>query len=113
MAQGSVEIFSHMVIITAAAINGRALTATGALPAVSTRCLGFAKFDQPTIGQRVNVAVLGSTIAEAGAAIAVGALLELDALGRVITKATGVTVGSALTAAVNVGDKIEIVLIPN
>jgi Uncharacterized conserved protein (DUF2190) len=112
MAQGSLEIFSHSVIATAALINARAVTAAGALPAAAARCLGFAKFDA-AIGQRVNVAVLGSTVAEAGAAIALGAALELDALGRVITKAAGVTVGSALTAAVNVGDKIEIVLIPN
>ena len=112
MAQGSVEIFSHSVIAAVALTNARAVTAAGALPAVSARCLGFAKFDT-AVGIRCNVAVLGSTIAEAGAAIAVGALLELDALGRVITKATGVTVGSALSAAVNVGDKIEIVLIPN
>lgn len=112
MAQGSVEIFSHSVVAAVALTNARAVTHGGALPAAAARCLGFAKFDQ-LIGLRVNVAVLGSTIAEAGAAIAIGALLELDALGRVITRVTGVVVGSALSTAVNVGDKIEIVLIPN
>lgn len=112
MPQGSVEIFSHSVIATVALINARAVTAAGALPAAAARCLGFAKFDA-AIGIRCNVAVLGSTIAEAGAAIPVGSLLELDALGRVIVKATGVAVGSALSAAGVAGDKIEIVLIPN
>lgn len=112
MAAGSFEVFNHSVVATAAIINARAVTVAGALPAVSTRCLGFAKFDA-AIGVRVNVAVLGSTVAEAGAAVAAGAALELDALGRVITKATGVTVGSALGAAAAAGDRIEIVLIPN
>ena len=88
------------------------MSAVGALPAAAARCLGFAKFDAP-IGTRVAVAVTGSTVAEAGAAVAIGALLELDALGRVITRAAGVPVGSALMAAAAAGDRIEIVLIVN
>lgn len=112
MAAASYETFVHSVVATAALTNARAVSAVGALPAVSARCLGFAKFDAP-IGSRVSVAVTGSTVAEAGAAVAIGAALEIDALGRVITKATGVTVGSALSAAVAAGDRIEIVLIPN
>lgn len=112
MAAGSSETFVHSVVATAALTNARAVSAAGALPAVSARCLGFAKFDA-AIGTRVSVAVTGSTVAEAGAAVALGAALELDALGRVITKATGVTVGSALGAAAAAGDRIEIVLIPN
>ena len=113
MAAGSFEVFSHSVVVAVAIINARAVTAAGVLPAAAARCLGFAKFDQPTIGQRVNVAVLGSTVAEAGAAIPIGSALELDALGRVIVRAAGVQVGSALTAAAVAGDRIEIVLIAN
>lgn len=112
MAAGSYEVFVHSIVATAALINARAVSAVGALPAVSGRCLGFAKFDA-AIGTRVAVAVTGSTVAEAGAAIAIGAALELDALGRVITRATGVPVGSALGAAAAAGDRIEIVLIVN
>lgn len=112
MASGSVEILSHSVVATAALTAARAVTAAGALPAAAARCLGFAKFNA-AIGERTNVAVLGTTVAEAGAAIAVGAALELDASGRVITKSAGVTVGQALGAAGALGDKIEILLIPN
>ena len=112
MAAGSFEVFVHSIVATAALVNARAVSAVGALPAAAARCLGFAKFDAP-IGARVAVAVTGSTLAEAGAAIAIGALLEVDALGRVITRAAGVPVGSALQAAAAAGDRIEIVLIVN
>jgi hypothetical protein len=112
MAAGSFEVFTHSVIATAALTASRAVTAAGALPAAAARCLGFTKFSG-VIGDRVAVAVLGSTVAEAGAAIALGAALELDALGRVITRTAGVTVGSALGTAAAAGDKIEIVLIAN
>ena len=112
MAAASFETFVHSVVATAALTNARAVSALGALPAVSARCLGFAKFDA-AIGGRVSVAVTGSTVAEAGAAVPIGSALELDALGRVIVRATGVQVGSALTAAAAAGDRIEIVLIVN
>ena len=112
MAAGSFEVFTHSVIATAALTAARAVTAAGALPAAGARCLGFTKFSG-AIGDRVTVAVLGSTVAEAGGAIAIGAALELDASGRVITRAAGVTVGSALGAAAAAGDRIEIVLIAN
>ena len=111
MAASSFEVFSHSVVATAALTAARAVTVAGAVPAAAARCLGFAKFSG-AIGERVNVAVLGTTVAEAGATIAAGAALELDASGRVITRSAGVTVGSALSAAV-LGDKIEIILIPN
>ncbi len=112
MANGSVEILTHSVVATATLTAARAVTAAGALPAAAARCLGFAKFGGAT-GERVSVAVLGTTIAEAGAAVAAGAALELDSSGRVITKSAGVTVGHALGAAAALGDKIEILLIPN
>ena len=108
----SFETFVHSVVATAALTNARAVSALGALPAAGARSLGFAKFDAP-IGTRVSVAVTGSTNAEAGAAIPLGSALELDALGRVIVRATGVQVGSALMAAAAAGDRIEIALAVN
>ena len=112
MAAGSYEVFVHSVVATAVLTNARAVSALGALPAAAGRSLGIAKFDA-LVGGRVAVAVTGSTVAEAGAAIPIGSALELDALGRVIVRATGVTVGSALAAAAAAGDRIEIVLIVN
>lgn len=112
MAAASFEVFTHSVVATAALTTGRAVTAAGALPVAAGRSLGIAKFSG-VIGDRVPVAVLGSTVAEAGAAVALGAALEVDAVGRVVTRTAGVTVGSALTAAAAAGDRIEIVLIAN
>ena len=112
MAAASYEVFTHPVIATAALTAARAVTAAGALPAAAGRCLGFAKFGG-AVGERVNVAVIGSTVAEAGGAFALGAALELDATGRVVTLAAGVKVACALAAAAAAGDKIEVVLIPN
>lgn len=112
MASGSVEVVTHSVVATAALTAARAVNVAGAVPAAAARCLGFAKFSG-AIGERVPVAILGTTVAEAGAAITAGAALELDSSGRVITRSAGVTVGHALGSAGAAGDKLEILLIPN
>jgi len=65
-------------------------------------------------GAQVTVDVLGTTVAEAGAAISAGATLETDADGKAVTWATsGAAVGIALQAAAADGDLIEVLLIPN
>jgi hypothetical protein len=112
MSRQGISILKLTIIATAALTEGRAVTVAGAVPAAAATCLGFADATS-AIGEAVNVNVLGTTPAEAGAAIAAGAALELDASGRVITKAAGVTVGRALEAAGALGAFIEIVLIPN
>lgn len=61
----------------------------------------------------VPVDVLGTTVVEAGAAIAAGATVKPDANGKAITWATsGAKVGIALEAAAADGDLIEILLTP-
>ncbi len=112
MAASAIKLLTLSVIATAALTQFRAVTAAGALPAAAGRCAGFADVSG-AIGDRVPYGAVGTAIAEAGAALAVGAALELDAAGRVITRTTGTTVGQALQAATASGQAIEILLIPN
>lgn len=112
MAAAAIKILTLSVVATAALTQHRAATGLGALPAAGARCLGFADVSA-AIGERVSVATLGTAIAEAGAAFADDAALEVDVAGRVITKTTGVTVGRALGAAAAAGQMVEILLIPN
>lgn len=112
MAQGSIPLMTLSVVATTALTQARAVTGLGALPAAAARCLGIAR-TSAAIGERVSVDVDGTAIAEAGAAVAIDAALELDASGRVVTKSAGVTVGRALAASTAAGQMIEILLIAN
>lgn len=65
-------------------------------------------------GAALAVDVLGTTIVEAGAAIADGATLKSDANGKAITWAvSGAKVAVAMEAASAAGQFIEVLLIPN
>lgn len=83
-------------------------------PAVAAgNVIGFATQGAPS-GARVPIAAGGTMFAIAGAPIALGAALEVHTtVTQVVTKASGVTIGRALTAAANAGDVIEVLLIPN
>lgn len=103
--------------VTAAATlsANRGVTGGGAVPAAAASVIGFTRTSGAS-GDLVPVDVLGTTVAEAGAAIAVGAAVEVDNLGRVITLASGVKVGRMApgqAAAGAAGALVEIVLIPN
>ena len=112
MAQGCTPLLTLSLLATTALTQARAVNGLGALPAAAARCLGIAR-TTAAIGDRVSIDVDGTAIGEAGAAVAVDAALELDALGRFITKSAGVTVGRALSAAGAAGQMIEILLIAN
>ena len=104
--------------VTAAAVltANRGVTGAGAVPAAGANVIGFTRSSAAAIGDLVPVDVLGTAEAEAGAAIAVGAAVEVDNLGRVVTLAAGVKVGRmapAQAAAIAAGQVVEIVLIPN
>lgn len=112
MAASSTNTLVLPVAATAALTQFRAVNIAGAVPAAAATCLGIAQ-QAAAIGEQCPVVTLGTAIAEAGAAIAAGAALELDASGRVITRSAGVTIGRALTAAGAAGDQVEVFLIPN
>ena len=112
MAASQVAIFVQTIVATAAILANRGVTIAGAVPGAGLTALGLAQTGG-AIGDAIPVNVLGTAVGEAGAAIAVGAALEFDASGRVITKTAGIAVGRALTAAANAGDQVEVLLIPS
>lgn len=112
MAAAAKKVLTLSVVAAAALAQYRAVTGLGAVPAAGARSLGFTD-TAAAAGERVAVGAVGSTIAEAGAAFAADVALELDASGRVITKAAGVTVARALQAAGAAGQLVEVLLIPN
>lgn len=111
----NIAILSLTVTATAALFANRGVTGVGAVPAAAAHVIGFTR-NAAAIGENVAVDVLGTTIAEAGAAIAVGAAVEVDNLGRVITLAAGTKVGRMVpgqAAAGAAGALVEINLIPS
>lgn len=106
------DVFTTTVVSTTALTQFRGVNVAGAQAGAAANSLGPAMYTAG-IGEAVTVVAMGSAVCEAGAAVALGAALETDALGRYITKAAGVTVGRALTAASAAGDRIEVLLIPN
>ena len=112
MAASSKSVLTLGVLAAVAITQGRAITAAGAVAAGAARSVGIAETDA-AIGARVPYTALGTALATAGAAIAVGALVEVGTAGKLITRSAGVSVGTALTAAAADGDQIEVLLIPN
>lgn len=112
MAIGSVPLLTIPVKATAVLTAGRAVTGLGAIPAAGGRTLGVARVNA-AVGDVTPVDVDGTTAGEAGAAIAIDQALEVDAQGRFIPKASGVTVGRALSAATAAGQMVEVLLIAN
>lgn len=114
MAASKFSLLVSSVLAGAALSQYRAVTEAGAVPAAAARCFGFTETAAAS-GERVPVAVMGTTIAEAGAAIAANAAVELDASGRVVTRSAGVTVGRLMPGytAGAAGDLVEIMLLPS
>lgn len=112
MAAAAIKILTVSVVAAAALAQYRAVTNAGVLPAAGARSLGFTD-TIAAVGERVSVGVLGTTIAEAGAAFVAGDALEVDAAGRVIAKAAGVVVARAMQPAAAAGQLVEVLLIPN
>lgn len=113
MAASNVAVLSTSVTLTAAATQYRGVQITGA--AVAANGPGYIAQTAGAIGDRVSLTVLGTAIAEAGAAIAAGAALGFDASGRVVTWASGSVIGRmahGYTASA-AGDLVEIILIPH
>lgn len=112
MAVGKNTLLVHSIIAAATITQYRAVTGAGAVPAAGGRILGVAAVGAAS-GERLPVDIEGTTIAESGAAVAVDAALEVDSLGRFITKSTGVAVARALSSASGAGQQMEVLLIAN
>lgn len=112
MASANISMMALTVIATAALTANRAASIAGAVPAAGATSFGIARSDA-AIGEAVTVDVMGTAIAEVGAAVAKGAALEVGANGKLITKTSGVTVARALEAGAGDGSMIEVLLITN
>lgn len=113
MAASSVSILSIGLIATANIAQYQPVQASGAPAVAAGNAVGFAPVGGVS-GERVQVEVVGTTKAIAGAAIAAGALVEVGTtVTKVVTKSAGVSIGRALTAAAADGDVIEVLILPN
>jgi Uncharacterized conserved protein (DUF2190) len=100
------------VVATGTIGQYNAITAAGAVATAAGNAIGFAQTGS-VAGARIPTTALGIAVATAGAAIAVGAAVEVGAAGKVVTKAAGIAIGRAMSAAAADGDQIEIFVIPN
>lgn len=107
-------LLTETVVATGTIAAHRAVTHAGAqVAAADARCLGFAR-TAGVVGELVPVDVIGTTSAESGAAITLGAQLELDNQGRVVPFATsGAIVASALQPATAAGQIIKVLIHQN
>jgi hypothetical protein len=114
MAKQSIPILNLSVVAAGVIAANRFVTPALAQAGADVNTLGVARFASAAAGDKVPVDVLGTTVVEAGAAVAAGATLKSDATGRGITWVTsGAKVALALEAAGGAGELIEVVLIPN
>ncbi|SCW56153.1 Uncharacterized conserved protein [Sphingobium faniae] len=104
-------IFSMSQIATAAVATARFVgMLTGAHCAAAAKALGVSQYAAAS-GEAFAVDVLGTTIVEAGGAIAAKGPVKSDANGKAIAQAgAGEILGYAVTAATADGQKIEILL---
>lgn len=108
---GNFSLLTLTVAASAAVAACRVITLAGAYPAAGAKGIGVTRTSGEE-GDLLPVDVLGTTIAEAGAAIAADADLMADASGRVVPLTAGkVAIGRALEAAGAAGAQIEVLLL--
>ena len=113
MSQQAIPLLTLATVLAGAVAANRFVTPDGTMAGADVNTLGVTR-STGNIADKVPVDVLGTTIVEAGAAIAAGATLKPDATGRAITWVTsGAKVAVALGAATAAGQFIEVLLVPN
>lgn len=114
MAAAKFALLTLSLTSTAALAQYQPVLATGAPAVAAGNAVGFADVAVAASGTLYPATSGGIAIAVAGAAIAAGALVEVHTtVTQVVTRAAGVSIGRALTAAAAAGDQIEVLLIPN
>ena len=109
MANETFSLLALTVAATAALTGERFVTLAGAVPAAGAGFVGVSR-TSAAIGELVAVDVAGVATVEAGAAVAKGALVETNNVGKAITRSSGVALGRALEAASGDGVKINVLL---
>lgn len=112
MTATKIPVLILAVAAAALVVANRAVTQSGAYAGAGAKCFGFTTEDAEAIGAQVPCDVMGTTIAEVGAAVALDASLEVGANGKLITATAGVVVAKAMQAAGADGDKIEVMILP-
>jgi len=112
MSAQSIALLALTFKATGALTTNRFVTPAIAQAAAGANTLGVVR-QTAAIGDAVTVDILGTAQVEAGAAVAAGATIGVDASGRGITWASGAKVAVALEAASAAGQVIECLLIPN
>lgn len=102
-------ILTLTVLASGAITANKLVKHNGAQCAAGEAALGVATYSEIS-GNAVGVVAIGTAMAISGAAVAVGADLESDASGRVITRVAGVSVGRALQATTAADQNIEIIV---
>lgn len=95
-----------------AIVSHRFVGTNSAQAGAAANTLGVAGYDGAD-GDATTIDTLGVVSVEAGAAVAIGDLIETDASGRGITRTAGPIVARSLDAAAAAGDFVRCVLIPN
>ncbi|MDD5297657.1 MAG: DUF2190 family protein [Rhodocyclaceae bacterium] len=114
--QNSTPILTLTVVATGAIAAQRFVGPTGAVAAAAGNALGVSRYLSAQAGDKIPVDTLGTAYVEAGAAIAAGALVESDSVGRAITRNAGVALGRVAPGdpgASAAGKFTEIILFPN
>lgn len=105
----SISVLAITVSLTGSVSAKRFVTVNGAQAGDGEAAIGVARNDE-VAGREVTVDAVGVFDMIAGAAIAKGDQVQSDADGKPITKAAGAVNGQALTAAVNPGDIVKILI---
>ena len=114
MSKANISILTLTAIAAASVADNRFIKTDGTYPTAGGLPLGVTRCDGST-GDPIPVDVLGTTVVEAGAAIAIDATLMVTATGKAITHdgdGDKHAVGRALEASTGDGSLIEILLIP-
>lgn len=95
------------IVAAAALIKARFVSYADGVPAAGAACKGVSG-DSAAVGESVSIKARGWIIVESGAAVARGADVETDNVGRAITRNAGVSLGRALDAATAAGQFIRV-----
>lgn len=110
--QTSADLSAHYLNIVAARTVGLVDVASHAAAAYTLGPIGVL-YNRPKAGQAATVACYGQAKVRAGGAIAVHKMLTTNGSGRAAEVASGeIMFGRALSAAVNDGDIIDVLLFP-
>jgi hypothetical protein len=115
MSRQFTSLLALSIIASGAIAESRFVTPASAQATVAgANTLGVARFAAADTEQ-LTVDVLGTAVVETGAALTANGPLQIDASGRVIDKAAGVTVARLLPGqtANAAGQFVEVILIPN